>query len=157
MLTLGALFLSVTAPTADPQDNQRSPKLARSQSSSPKIYAYMSNPKQTFQQYVLGVHAKTKRSLAEEAESGDDLSVKTWIRDGFDPNESDSYGYTPLINAATLGRIAVVKELVRNGADVNKVGPFGFSALHAAAQVRLNLKNIELFAQQNSPTLYNLF
>lgn len=136
MSSLGmcALFYSVTSPTADLNESPNH-KIARSQSTgSPKIYDYMSNPRQTFKQYVLGVHAKTKRSLAEEAESGDDLSVKTWIRDGCDPNDSDSYGYTPLLNAATLGRIVVVKELVRNGADVNKVGPFGFSALHAAAQ-----------------------
>lgn len=133
MTTLGmcALFYSVAAPSNEENDNH---KLVRSNSTSPKLYSYMSNPTETFKHYVLGVHAKTKRSLAEEAESGDDLSVNTWIRDGVDPNESDPYGYTPLINASTIGRIKVVKDLVKSGADVNKLGPFGFSPLHAAAQ-----------------------
>ena len=41
---------------------------------------------------LFGVHSKTKRSLAEEAESGDELSVGSWIREGADPNEHDAYG-----------------------------------------------------------------
>lgn len=94
----------------------------------------VTSPKQAFQRMLFGLHAKTKRSLAEEAESGDDKSLDTWIRDGVDPNEADSYGYTPLINASTLGRLTAVKQLVKSGADVNKLGPFEFSALHAAAQ-----------------------
>ena len=110
-------------------------KKNRALSTSPRLYSYMSSPKEVFQRYVFGFHAKTKRTLAEEAESGDEVSVCSWIRDGVDPNELDSYGYTPLINASALGRLNAVKELVKNGADVNRTGPFGFSALHAAAQV----------------------
>jgi len=109
-------------------------KKVRSVSTSPHLYTYMSNPKEAIQRYVFGFHAKTKRSLAEEAESGDEISVNSWIRDGCDPNEIDLYGYTPLINASALGRLKAVKQLVQSGADVNKSGPFGFSALHAAAQ-----------------------
>lgn len=135
MTSLGmcALFYSVTAPS-EPLNEKTPAKLQRSESTSPKLYSYMTSPKQTFRHYILGAHAKTKRSLAEEAESGDDCSVNTWLRDGCDPNEADLYGYTPLINASIFGRIRCVKELVKSGADVNKVGPFGFSALHAAAQ-----------------------
>lgn len=84
--------------------------------------------------YILGVHEKTKRCLAEEAESGDNLSILSWIKDGSDVNEYDAYGYTPLINAAILGRLEVVQALIRSKADVNKKGPFGFTPLHAAAQ-----------------------
>lgn len=130
-----ALFYSISSPN----DNNKTlsaikPLLSRSVSASPSITSYIVGPKEAFHRYFLGVHAKTKRSLAEEAESGDDKSVNSWIRDGADPNEADMYGYTPLISASTLGRLNTVKNLVQNGADVNKLGPFGFSPLHAAAQ-----------------------
>jgi cytohesin len=94
----------------------------------------MSSPGEAIQRYILGYHAKTKRSLAEEAECGDETSVCSWVRDGHDPNEADSYGYTPLLNAAALGRCNAVEELIKNGADINKAGPFGFAPIHAAAQ-----------------------
>jgi ankyrin repeat protein len=77
---------------------------------------------------------KTKRSLSEEAECGDEFATKAWIRDGFDPNAFDAYGYTPLLNAAVVGRQSALKELIVNGADVNKSGPYGYTPLHAAAQ-----------------------
>ena len=110
-------------------------KLQRSSSTAPGLYSYMPSASDVFRRYLLGVHAKTKRSLAEEAESGNEVSVHSWIRDGVNPNEPDAYGYTPLINASTLGRLAAVKELLKSGAEVNQTGPFGFTALHAAAQV----------------------
>jgi ankyrin repeat protein len=108
----------------------------RSQSTAPGLYSYMSGSKVAIERLLFGYHAKTKRTLAEEAESGDETSVFSWIRDGVDVDEADTYGYTPLLNAATLGRINTVAELIKNGADVNKRGQFGYTALHAAAQVR---------------------
>jgi len=123
-------------------------RLNRSQSVTPAFYSYMvSNPKQVIERYLFGIHPKTKRSLAEEAESGDDNSLSSWIREGVNPNEIDRYGYTPLLNACVLGRFNAASELIKNGADVNKKGPFGFTPLHAAAQnghrevVALLLKN----------------
>jgi ankyrin repeat protein len=95
----------------------------------------MTGPKVAIERLLFGYHVKTKRSLAEEAESGDETSLFTWIKDGVDPDEVDAYGYTPLLNAAALGRVNAVYELIRNGANVNKRGPFGFTALHAASQV----------------------
>ncbi len=165
MSTLGmcALFYSVTVTSSSIDEDKEATKattsnssllnnklekqikLKRELSSSPRLYSYMANPKEAFQRYVFGYHAKTKRSLAEEAESGDEVSVNSWIKDGYDPNEEDSYGYTPLISASALGRLKAVKYLVQNGADVNKTGPFGFSALHAAAQVFIVKKKILLF------------
>ena len=112
----------------------------RSQSTvRPRLYSYMSNPGEVIQRYLLGYHAKTKRSLSEEAECGNETSVCSWIRDGCDPNEVDAYGYTPLLNAAVLGRLNAVVELIRNGADINRAGPFGFTPMHAAAQVCIHL------------------
>lgn len=132
-----------SSPTTTPPHYQRSastqPKsttrvpLGSARSSS------MAYPSQGIYSYVSGLlfghHNKTKRSLAEEAECGDETSVCSWIKEGCDPDEVDAYGYTPLLNAATIGRVNAVAELIRNGADVNKKGPFGFSPLHAAAQV----------------------
>jgi len=94
----------------------------------------MTHPRMTIQRFLFGMHQKTKRCLAEEAESGDETSVCSWLEEGYDPDELDSYGYTPLLNAASLGRYNAVNELIKNGADVNKRGPYGYTALHAAAQ-----------------------
>lgn len=109
-------------------------KKQRSNSTKPGLYSYMSSPGEVIQRYLLGYSAKTKRSLSEEAECGNETSVCSWIRDGCDPNELDAYGYTPLLNAAALGRLNAVVELTRNGADINRTGPFGFTPMHAAAQ-----------------------
>jgi ankyrin repeat protein len=77
---------------------------------------------------------KTKRSLPEEAECGSLDGIKCWLREGADINASDAYGYTPLMNAAMLGRVKIVKALIEAGADIQKKGQFGYTALHAAAQ-----------------------
>lgn len=42
----------------------------------------ITNPKQFLRYYIYGLHAKTKRTLAEEAECGDEISVVSWIKDG---------------------------------------------------------------------------
>ena len=99
------------------------------------FYSYMNSPKEAIQRFLFGYHSKTKRTLSEEAECGDEISVYPWIKEGVDPNELDEYGYTPLLNAAVLGRANAVTELIKVGADVNKKGAFGFTPLHAAAQV----------------------
>lgn len=106
----------------------------RSSSTAPGLYSYMTSPKQVLERYIFGYHFKTKRTLSEEAECGDEISVNTWIKEGYDPDELDAYGYTPLLNASALGRSNAVAELIKNGANVNKKGPFGFTPLHAAAQ-----------------------
>jgi cytohesin len=96
---------------------------------------------------------KTKRSLPEEAECGSVEGIKVWLREGnikkkaiyrniyfyfniigADIDAADAYGYTPLMNAAMLGRVAIVKALIDAGADIQKKGQFGYTALHAAAQ-----------------------
>lgn len=109
-------------------------KIQRSISASPYGSPYTPNARDVISRYLFGYHYKTKRSLAEEAECGDEVSVCSWIKDGVDPDETDAYGYTPLLNAAALGRLNAVCELVKSGANVNKSGPFGFTPLHAAAQ-----------------------
>lgn len=123
-----ALFYSVTSSG----NNEKSSSTNTMQSSrSTGIY---SSSKELFQRFFLGHHAKTKSTLSEEAESGDEGSVNSWLREGANPNELDTYGCTPLLNASALGRLQAVKNLVQSGAEINKTGPFKYTALHAAAQ-----------------------
>ncbi|CAF3379583.1 unnamed protein product [Rotaria socialis] len=77
---------------------------------------------------------KTKRSLPEEAECGTADGIRCWLREGADIDALDAYGYTPLMNAAMLGRVDIVNTLIECGADIQKSGQFGYTALHAAAQ-----------------------
>ncbi len=139
----GAITPNHTAPQAAGVEQQvRATSRRRAQraaSASPGLYSYVSDSRAALERLLFGYHVKTKRSLAEEAESGDETSVSSWIKDGVDPDELDTYGYTPLLNAATLGRLNTAVELVRNGADVNKRGEFGYTSLHAAAQVNIAL------------------
>lgn len=130
-----------TTPTSSPAiDMRRSPLINRSISHSPNFYQSLPSPRDVIARYVFGVRPmhKTKRCLAEEAECGDEVSVSAWIKDGVDPDELDHYGYTPLLNAAVLGRINAVESLLKSGAEVNRPGPFGFTPLHAAAQVKIH-------------------
>ena len=102
-----------------------------------KMFGLFTSPREAIHRLLFGYHNKTKRTLSEEAECGDEVSVCTWIKnDGVNPNETDAYGYTPLLNATVVGRVNAVNELIKNGADVNQPGPYGFTPLHAAAQVR---------------------
>ena len=128
-------------PTNSPAIDMRrtTPLINRSISHSPNFYQSLPSPRDVIARYVFGVRPmhKTKRCLAEEAECGDEVSVSAWIKDGVDPDELDHYGYTPLLNAAVLGRINAVESLLKSGAEVNRPGPFGFTPLHAAAQVEI--------------------
>lgn len=125
-----------TANTSAPVEIRRTPVINRSISHSPNFYSSLPSPREVFSRLVFGYRPmqKTKRSLAEEAESGDEVSVSAWIKDGVDPDELDKYGYTPILNAAAMGRLQAVESLISSGADVNRPGPFGFTPLHAAAQ-----------------------
>lgn len=100
-----------------------------------KMNNSISSSFEAFKKFFFGYHPKTKRSISEEAESGDETSIQSWLNEGADPNEQDSYGYTPLINASAKGRLKAVENLVKSGADVNKSGPYGYRPLHAASQV----------------------
>lgn len=47
-------------------------------------------------------------------------------------NATDEHGWTPLLIAASVQRIQVIKVLLENGADVNKRGPHDWTALYIA-------------------------
>lgn len=52
---------------------------------------------------------------------------------GYDIDEQDMDGYTPLMTAAALGKVKFVEYLIDNGANVNKRYYLGGTALHRAA------------------------
>jgi len=116
-----ALFYSVTSSSNTEKSSTSTSTNTLQSSRSTGIY---SSSKELFQRFFLGHHAKTKSTLSEEAESGDEGSVSSWLREGANPNELDAYGCTPLLNASALGRLQAVKNLVQSGAEINKTGSY---------------------------------
>lgn len=57
---------------------------------------------------------------------------------GYDIDDSDADGYTPLMIAATLGKPNFVQFLIDNGADVNRRSYNGETAMHRASNVGNN-------------------
>jgi uncharacterized protein len=70
--------------------------------------------------------------LHEAVRAGDVGQVIQLIAGGAEANSHDSYGATPLMNAAHLGDIEMVKALIAAGADVNATDDLGWTALHKA-------------------------
>ena len=57
--------------------------------------------------------------LIEACENGDVKQVISLIESGFDVNEPDGEGFTPLIYAAFATQVDVCDALIQNQADVN--------------------------------------
>lgn len=53
---------------------------------------------------------------------------------GYDIDEPDGDGFTPLMIASALGKTKFVRFLIDNGADVNRCSYNGTTAMHRAAQ-----------------------
>ncbi len=53
---------------------------------------------------------------------------------GFDIDQKDSDGFTPLMIASALGKVRFVQFLIYNGANVDARSKTGLTALHRAAQ-----------------------
>jgi ankyrin repeat protein len=64
-------------------------------------------------------------------ENNDVDAVKKIISlDGFDVNEQDKIGRTPMHCAAYFGNTEIIKILVENGADINETNNWGRTPLH---------------------------
>ena len=70
--------------------------------------------------------------LHEACKSGKLVIVRRYIQNGYNVNEKDSLGWTPLMWAVSEGHLKIVKELVRAGADVDLRNLNGRTALHLA-------------------------
>lgn len=75
-----------------------------------------------------------KMELQAAVMSGDLVVVKQHIKAGSDLNAKDAFsGSTPLITAATFGKVDVAKALIDAGADLSVANNDGSNPLHTAA------------------------
>lgn len=63
--------------------------------------------------------ARMATPLIQAAEEGDADAVRSLLKNGADPNDSDIFGGTALIRAARNGNIEIAGLLLAHGADVN--------------------------------------
>ena len=71
-------------------------------------------------------------SLPEAIEQNDMDLLRDMLHAGFDPNQVNKEGFSPLMVAVEKGNLAATKILVEEGADITQVGPSGTVALAIA-------------------------
>lgn len=86
-------------------------------------------------------HAKDP--LIESVKRGDATKVNTLLKSGISPNRVDNIKRTPLMYAAGLGQIEIMRALLAKGADINTRDRNGDTALALAAYVSIT-KDITL-------------
>lgn len=77
------------------------------------------------------------QELAEASGDGNLARVRELLAQNVDPNQPDSFGFTPLMKASKSGHFIIVKELIKNGADVNKkneIYTISNTPLHVASE-----------------------
>ncbi len=95
-------------------------------------------------------------SLADAIIQEDINQVRELLRYGFNLNELDEYGFTPLIEAAIADNLEIARMLIDYGADVNMQDSTGGTALHWAAENN-NLKFSQLLLVNGAnPNAYTL-
>lgn len=77
-------------------------------------------------------------SIYEIINSEDKYTFSELLMLGYDIDDADNDGYTPLMIASSLGKVNFVNYLIESGADVNKRSYAGETALHRAAQAGNN-------------------
>lgn len=94
------------------------------------------------------------RSFANEILFGTLEGVERSVQMGADIEETDEYGFTPLIEAAIANKVDVAALLLEYGADINRADTTGRSALHWA----VDNHNIDLcqllLANKANPNAY---
>lgn len=97
-----------------------------------------------------------QRSFANEILFGTLAGVEHYIQAGADIEETDEYGFSPLIEAAIANKVDVVALLLEYGADINKADTTGRTALHWAVDNH-NLSLCELLlANKANANAYTL-
>lgn len=94
------------------------------------------------------------RSFANEILFGTLEGVERFIQTGVDIEETDKYGFSPLIEAAIANKTDVAALLLEYGADINKSDATGRSALHwAVDNQNMDLCQL-LLANKADPNAY---
>ncbi|MBO5038823.1 MAG: ankyrin repeat domain-containing protein [Alphaproteobacteria bacterium] len=83
-------------------------------------------------------YACADESIYEVVNNEDTATFSDMVVLGYDIDEPDSDGFTPLMIASALGKTHFVRFLVDNGADVNRCSYNGVTSLHRAAQAGNN-------------------
>lgn len=78
--------------------------------------------------------AENTPSIYDVINNEDQTTFSDMVMLGYDIDEKDADGYTPLMIAASLGKAEFVAFLINNGANVNSRSKSGLTALHRAAQ-----------------------
>lgn len=73
-------------------------------------------------------------TIYEVINNEDKQTFSDMVMLGYDIDEKDSDGYTPLMIAASLGKAEFAEFLINNGANVNLRSNTGLTAMHRAAQ-----------------------
>lgn len=88
---------------------------------------------------------KPKYLLGRAAKLGDMNAMQELIKQGFDLNEEDARGFTPLMQALLKGSVEAVELLLENGADPRKITTHGITPLSLAIiKGRLNILDVLL-------------
>jgi ankyrin repeat protein len=76
--------------------------------------------------------------------------ITTFLAAGADPNVTyeSEHTYTPLISAATAGRVDIAKQLLKAGARLDQVGADGRTAVDAAAENCKNAETVKFLIEQ---------
>lgn len=83
-------------------------------------------------------YAIADQSIYDVVNDEDTASFSDMVVLGYDIDEPDGDGFTPLMIASALGKTKFVRFLVDNGADINRCSYNGTTALHRAAQAGNN-------------------
>ena len=76
---------------------------------------------------------RTSARIGDAARLGDMIRLQTCLDLGDDPNQPDSSGTTPLMQAAEAGCLPAARLLLEHGASVRRTREGGITALHLAA------------------------
>ncbi len=83
---------------------------------------------------VSAVCADPTPSIYDIIKNEDQETFSNMVMLGYDIDERDADGFTPLMIASSLGKAEFVAFLINNGADVNARSKSGLTPLHRAAQ-----------------------